>query len=117
MHGGLHRPRLQAAVHRAPGLAALDQARARQHVQVLHDRRKRDLKRRGDLGHRQLRLVRKAIDDRAPRGVGERREGKIELGAAKLNHTVKYGINVVRVKAAASRNAGQGLQAQAWARL
>ena len=57
---------------------------------MLHDGRQRNRKGRGNLGHRQLWLVCQAIDDRAPRGVGERREGKIELRVTIVNHTVKY---------------------------
>jgi len=77
-------------VHRAPGLGALDQVRPRQHIEVLHHSGQRNRERCGNLGHRQLRLVRQAIDNRAPRRVGERREGEIEPGALKVNHVVKY---------------------------
>jgi hypothetical protein len=90
MHGGLHRCRRQAATDHPPRLASLDQVCTRQHVEVLHDGRQGDRETPGNLGHRQLGLAREAIDDGAPRRVGERREGKIELGATKLNHVVKY---------------------------
>jgi hypothetical protein len=90
MHGGLHRPRLQTAAHRAARLVTLDQVGARQHVEMLHDRRQRDRERCGKLAHRQLRLSRQPVDDRPPRRIGERGEGQIELGVAKLNHVVKY---------------------------
>jgi hypothetical protein len=89
-HGGLHRPRRETAVHGAPRLATLDQIRARQHVQVLHDGWQRDRERDSDLAYRQLRLVRQPLENRPPGRVGERREGQIELEAAKLNHVVKY---------------------------
>ena len=108
MHGGLHRPRLQSAAHRAPGFAALDQAGARQHVQVLHDRRQRDLERRRDLGHREFGLIRQTIDDRAPRRVRERREGKIKLVAAKLNHVVKYCTGTLDMSRPITAKAGRG---------
>jgi len=90
MHGSLHRRGRQAATHHPPRLAALDQACTRQHVEMLHDGRQGDRETLGDLGHRQLGLAREAIDDGAPGRVGQRREGKIELGATKLNHVVKY---------------------------
>jgi hypothetical protein len=78
-HGSLHGLRLETAAHRAPALAALDQVGARKHIEVLHHGRQGDSKRRGDLGDRKLGLGSEAIHDRAPRGIGERREGKIEL--------------------------------------
>jgi len=89
VHGTFHRRRPQTAAHRAPRLLALDQPGTGQHVEMLHHRRQGHRERSGDLGHGQLRLTRQAIDDGAPRRVGERREGKIELGVAIVNHVVK----------------------------
>ena len=47
---------------------------------MLHHSRQGDGERGGDLGDRQLRFARQPIHDRAPGGIGQRREGKIELG-------------------------------------
>ena len=80
----------EAAAHGASGLGALDQARARQHVEMLHHRRQRDGERRRDLGHRQSLGARQPIEDGPPRRVGERREGLVELGIRIVNHVVKY---------------------------
>jgi len=67
--------RPQPAIDRAPGLGALDQVGARQDIEVLDHRRERDRERRRNLRDGQFALARKAIDDGAPRWIGERREG------------------------------------------
>jgi hypothetical protein len=77
-------------VHGTSGLGALDQAGARQHVEMLHNGRQRDRERPGDVRHGQLVVAREALDDRASRGVCERRERAVELGIAIVNHVVKY---------------------------
>src|SRR5262245_27474626 len=58
--------------------AALDQAGALEHPQVLGDRLHGDRERRRDLLDARLALG-EASEDRAPRGIGERGEGRIEL--------------------------------------
>jgi hypothetical protein len=77
-------------VHGPSGLLALDEPGAGQHVEVLHHRRQRHREGRRNLGDGQLRLPRKAVEDGAPRRVGERSKGQIELGSAIVNHVVKY---------------------------
>jgi hypothetical protein len=77
-------------VHRSSGFLALDEAGPGQHVEMLHHRRQRHRKRRGNLRHRQLVLAREAIEDGSPRRVGERGEGKIEPDLVIVNHLVKY---------------------------
>ena len=57
---------------------------------MLHDGGQGNRERRGDLRYRQLGLIRQAIDDGAPRRIGERREGEIELCVSIVNHVVKY---------------------------
>ena len=77
-------------MHGPPRLLALDEARAGQHVEVLHHRRQRHRERCGDLADGQLRLTRQTVDNGAPRRIGKRREGQIEPGIAIVNHVVKY---------------------------
>lgn len=77
-------------MHGAPGLLALDEPGAGQHVEMLHHRRQRHRERSRDLAHSQSVLARQAIDDGAPRRVGKRRERAVELGVAIVNHVVKY---------------------------
>jgi hypothetical protein len=77
-------------VHGPSGLLPLDEPGAGQHVEMLHHRRQRHRERCRNLGDGQLRLPRQAVDDGAPRRVGERSKGQIELGIAIVNHVVKY---------------------------
>jgi len=63
-----------------PGFGAFDQAGFRQDVQMLHDRRQRHGKRRGKLGHRNIRLPGKPHYQRAPGRIGERGKGAVEGG-------------------------------------
>jgi hypothetical protein len=77
-------------MHGSPALGALDQAGARQHVEMLDHRRQRHLEASGDLRHRQLAVVSKPVEDRAPCRVRQRGKGPIELDVAKVNHVVKY---------------------------
>jgi hypothetical protein len=89
-HRLLHRPRGEAARHGAPGFRARDQAGVRQHVEVLHDRRQRHRKRPGQLAHRDAFLFVEPREQRAPRRVGECREGPVQGCVSILNHKVKY---------------------------
>jgi hypothetical protein len=79
VHGVFHWRRLELTAHGAPDLVARDETGIGEHVEVLHHGRQRDRKRRGDLGDRKLGLGSEAIHDRAPGGIGERREGEIKL--------------------------------------
>jgi hypothetical protein len=74
-------------VHPAPDLPALDEACARQHGEVLHDGRQRHRKSTGDLGDARL-VSRQALQNGAPRRVGEGSEGEVELPVM-VNHSVK----------------------------
>ena len=77
-------------MHGPPGLLALDEPGAGQHVEVLHHRRQRHRKRCGDFADGQLRLTRQTVDNGAPGRIGKRSEGQIEPGIAIVNHVVKY---------------------------
>ena len=77
-------------MHDSPALGALDQAGARQHVEMLDHRRQRHVEASGDLRHRQLAVVREPVEDRAPCRVSQCGKRPIELDVAKVNHVVKY---------------------------
>lgn len=78
MCGVLERDRTQtgrALLRRAP---SFDQARVFEHPEVLADRLGAHGKRRGELVDRGL-AFHEAREDRPPSGIGERREGRVEL--------------------------------------
>lgn len=77
-------------MHGAADLGTLDQAGARQYVEMLDHRRQRHVEAPGDLRHRQLAVVCEPVENRAPRRVGQRGKRPIELDIAKVNHMVKY---------------------------
>jgi hypothetical protein len=52
---------------------------------MLHDRRQRHRKRRGDLAHRQAVLFGQPLQDRAPCRIGQSREGRIEAVISIVN--------------------------------
>ena len=90
MHGVFQRCGIEAAAHGAPAFLTLDQARTREHVEVLHHRRQRHGERCGDLCDRQLAFAREAIEDGAAGRVGQRGKRHVEPSVLIVNHTVKY---------------------------
>jgi hypothetical protein len=86
--GVAHRLGMKPTGDDAPGLGALDEAGAGQNVEMLHHRRQRHGKRRGELAHRSVRPFGKPHHQCPPRRVGERREGAVERGVLKVNHMV-----------------------------
>ena len=89
-HGVAHRLGLEPAGDDAAGFFARDEAGVRQHVEMLHDRRQRDRKRRAKLADREIRPLGEPHHQRAARRVSERGEGAVEGSGRKLNHVVKY---------------------------
>jgi hypothetical protein len=77
-------------MHGTADLGALDQAGAREYVEMLDHRRQRHVEAPGDLRHRQLAVVCEPVENRAPRRVSQRGKRSIELDIAKVNHMVKY---------------------------
>jgi hypothetical protein len=73
-----HRLGVEAAGDDTPGLVAGHEAGVGQHVEMLHDRRQRHRKRRGERAHRKIRLFGEPHHQRAPRRVGKRCEGAVE---------------------------------------
>ena len=57
---------------------------------MLHHRRQGDRERRRDFRNSQLAFARQAVENGAPRRIGERRKGKVELLGFIVNHVVKY---------------------------
>jgi hypothetical protein len=90
VHRLLHRLRGQPTADGAAGLLAVDQPGLGQHVEVLHDRRKRHRERARELADRHIRLGAEPRQQRAPRRVGKGREGAVERVWSIFNHLVKY---------------------------
>ena len=88
VHRLLHRLRGEPARDRATGLLAHDQACIREHVEMLHDRRQRDWKRRGQLAHRQAVPLAEPREKGTPRRIGQRRKRAVERLTLILNHKV-----------------------------
>jgi hypothetical protein len=88
----LHRLGGQPAGDDAAGLFARNQAGVRQHVEMLHDGGERHRKRLRQLADRDRGARRKPRQQRAPRRVGERGKGVVQIafsrGVAILNHKV-----------------------------
>jgi hypothetical protein len=78
----------QAARHDAPGLGACDEARVRQHVEMLHDRRQRHRKWLRQLAHRNGIARAEPRQQRPPGWVRQRGKGTVENLIAILNHVV-----------------------------
>ena len=62
--------------------ALLDQAGVLQHLQMARDRGRRDAEGLGDLADGQVAAGEQALDDRAPRRIGEGGEDVVEVGCA-----------------------------------
>jgi hypothetical protein len=62
----------------APGLGARDETGIGQYAKMLHHRRQRHRKRRGELAHRKIGLLGKPHYQRAARRVGKRGKGAVE---------------------------------------
>jgi hypothetical protein len=75
-----HRLGFETAGNGASGFGAFDQAGVRQDIQMFHDRRQRHRKRRGKLGHRNIRLPGKPHHQRPPGRIGKRGKGAVESG-------------------------------------
>jgi len=74
----------------ASGLCARNQAGVGQDVEMLHDRRQRNVERRFQRADRKPGLAGEPQHQRAPRRVGQRRKGAIKGGGVKVNHVVNY---------------------------
>ena len=75
---------------------------------MFHDCRQRQVERLGQRADRKIRLFGEPRDQRAARRVGERGEGAVERGGAKLNHVVKYRNGTRGVKPASVGVRGRG---------
>ena len=84
-----HRLGLKLAGHGTARFGARDQSGIGQDVQMLHDRRQGHREWLRQLADRKAGLLRESHHQRAARRIGQRREGAIEIGLAKLNHVVK----------------------------
>ena len=80
---------LNGQVMHPPLHPPLDQAGPLQHLQVLGDRRKRDLVGGGELGHRGL-TGRQPLKQRTAGGMGEGGERLVERKRRMFNHMVYY---------------------------
>jgi hypothetical protein len=87
-HRLLHRPGGQAARHGAAGLGARDQARIRQHVEMLHDRGQRHRKRLRQFAHRDAVALAEPRHQRPPGRVCQGCKGAVQGLIAILNHVV-----------------------------
>jgi hypothetical protein len=94
-HRLFQRRRCEAANDGAAGFGARDQGRARQHVEMLHDRRQRHGKRTRKIADGSAFPLAQLGDQRAPRRIGERRENVIQIGVLIVNHIVN---NTTRAK-------------------
>jgi len=74
----------------ASGLCARNEAGVGQDVEMLHDRRQRNVERRFQRADRKPGLAGEPQHQRAPRRVGKCRKGAIEGGGVKVNHVVNY---------------------------
>jgi hypothetical protein len=88
VHRLLHWPGGQAAGHGAAGLRPRDQARIRQHVEMLHDCGQRHRKRLRQFAHRDAVALAEPRHQRPPGRVGERGKGPVQHFFAILNHVV-----------------------------
>jgi hypothetical protein len=80
----------ETARDNAAGLGPRDEARVRQNVEMLHDRRERHRERPGELAYGNVLVLVELREQSAPRGVGKRGEGAVERGILILNHVVKF---------------------------
>ena len=88
--GVAHRLGAQLARDDAAQLVARDQARIRQHVEMLHHRRQRHRKWFGELTDRQAVGPAQFGEQRAARRIGQRGKGAVERLGSIVNHVVKY---------------------------
>jgi len=88
VHRLLHRFCGQPAGYDAAGFRAYDQACARQHVEMLHDRRQRHREWLRQLAHRNAVLLAEPRQQRAPRRVCKCRKGAVQSMVLILNHMV-----------------------------
>jgi hypothetical protein len=79
----------ETARDNAAGLGPRDEARVRQNVEMLHDRRERHRERPGELAYGNVLVLVELREQSAPRGVGKGGEGAVERGVLILNHVVK----------------------------
>jgi hypothetical protein len=89
VHGVFHRRCIQPAGNRAAGLGARDEPGIGENIEMFHDGGKRNRERPRKLAHRDILLFAETGEERAARRIGERGEGAVESGIAKLNHMVK----------------------------
>jgi len=88
VHRLLHRLGRQATRHGAADLFARNQARIRQHIEMLHDRRQRHRKRLRQLTDREAFPAAEPRQERPPRRIRERRKGAVQGLATILHHMV-----------------------------
>jgi len=88
VHRLLHRLGCQPTRHGATGLFARDQARIRQHIEMLHDRWQRHRKRVRQLADRDALPAAEPRQERPPRRIRERRKGAVQSLITILNHMV-----------------------------
>jgi len=81
----LERPRRQRAFHYAAFLPSRQEPGALENSQVLHEARQRHRRAARELADRRA-SRREALDDRAARRIGERREDGVEPGRQIVNH-------------------------------
>jgi hypothetical protein len=88
VHRLLHRPGGQVARHGTAGFRPRDQARIRQHVEMLHDRGQRHRKRLRQFAHRDAVALAEPRHQRPPGRIRQRGEGAVQCLVAILNHVV-----------------------------
>jgi hypothetical protein len=79
IHRFLYGFRGEPHCHDPPGLRPGDESSVVEYIEMLHHRRQLDRERPCELAHRDAILALEPGEDRPPRGVGEGREGLIEL--------------------------------------
>jgi hypothetical protein len=85
-HRLLHRLRGQLAGDRPPVFGTTDEPGVSQHIEVLHDRRKRNRKRRREFGDANAVMRPQLRQQFPPRRVGKRRESAVEIGFLRPDH-------------------------------
>ena len=89
-HGVFHRRCLELAADSAADFVPRYETGVRKDVEVLHHRRQRHGEWLGQFADREAVGFAEPHQQRATRGIGERRESAIERGLLILNHLVKF---------------------------
>ena len=90
VHRFLHGCGRELAGDGAADLRALDEARIRKHLEMLHDGRQRHRIGVRELAHGNILPRAELCKQRPPRRIGKRGKGAVERRLLMLNHTVKY---------------------------